>query len=408
MSAPWLHIIGVSEAGIAELSASNRALISTAKTVFAAKRFLSQIGKKETQAHVKWQAPFVTMTNKIIAERGTPTVILASGDPNWYGIGATLSRHLAPTDFQVYPALSSFQLAAAELNWPLQNIQTISLHGRSVNALNMSLFPGARILALTSNSAALTEICELLERRKYGHSNLNVLENLGGSKQVSHTFLACQFDQQNIGELYVLAIDCVADLDTPLLPLVPGLPDETYDHDGLLTKRHVRAISVSSLAPYPGALLWDIGAGSGSIGIEWMRAAKGALAICFEKQALRCEALQTNANNLGVPQLQIVMGDALENLADKPSPDAIFLGGNVADDDLFEACWAALKPGGKLVANAVTIQSIIALTKRQKTIGGDLFSIAISQNQPLGKSDIMQPKLPVTQWTVAKPTEGAS
>lgn len=231
---------------------------------------------------------------------------------------------------------------------------------------------------------------------------LTVLENLGGEDERITQFTADEADAQNVGDFYTLAIDCVADNGAPLLPAMPGLPDSAFISDGQLTKREVRAATLAKLAPYPGALLWDVGAGSGSVAIEWMRAADRAEAICFERDARRIEMIEKNRMALGTPSLEIVSGSALENLADQPAPDAIFLGGGVADQPLFERCWQALKPGGRLVANAVTIASEQALYQRQETYGGELVRIAISVLGEIGPQRAMTPRRTVTQWLAIK------
>lgn len=399
----WLNIIGVSEAGIDTLPANLRAIISQADVVFGAPRFLSQLGKIQNQTHHIWQSPFVKMIDKIVEHHAINTVVLASGDPNWFGIGSTLSRRLAADEFVLHPVPSSFQLTAAHMHWPMQEITTISLHGRSVENLHKAIFPGARILALTSNSQTIIDVASLLNQREFSNSKLCVLENLGSEQEKIISLNTHDVATQKIGELYVLAIECIADTRAKVQSLTPGLANDLFEHDGQLTKRHVRAITLSSLSPYPGALLWDIGAGSGSVGIEWMRAAPNAKTICFEKSQQRCGSIAQNKDKLGVPELQISQGSALDNLGQHPAPDAIFIGGNVADKKQFGACWQALKPGGRMVTNAVTLQGMSAVYHRQKLYGGELCSIAISEIEQLGASTIMQPKLPVIQWSITKP-----
>jgi precorrin-6Y C5,15-methyltransferase (decarboxylating) len=352
---------------------------------------------------VEWVAPTLeAMLAQILAQRGKPTVVLASGDPMWFGIGATLAKHLALDEFRVSPRPSSFQLAAARLRWPLQHVTTLSIHGRPVELLHPHITPGNRILALTSDATTAPHVAKLLVERGYGRSVLTVLENLGGETEVVASAEALGF-QLEIGDLYVLAIDCAADPGAPLLVPVPGLPDDVFVSDGQLTKREVRAATLGKLMPYPGALLWDVGAGCGSIGIEWMRAARDARAIAFEREGERLQMIAVNADRLGVPGLQIENGDAPDSLLGMPAPDAIFLGGDVDNETLFHACWTALRRGGRLVANAVTLEAEQALYARQAGLGGELCRIEVSVLDRLGDHRALRPRMAVTQWAVTKP-----
>ena len=423
----WLDIIGVTEAGLGALPEHLKSLVSKAKTVLGPARLVDQIPPRPDQTKQVWKSGYEAMTKQVIALRpkdsdeksmaGTigaeksakklnnqRTVIFATGDPNWFGIGTTLARHLEPEEFALHPALSGFQLAAAKMHWPLQGVTTISLHGRAVENLHPHILPQNRILALTSNSKTLAEVAHLLVARGYGQSAVTVLENLGGSDERQLSFSPKEAERQNIGDFYTLAIDCVANPAAPLLPTIPGLPDDAFLNDGQLSKRQVRAATLAALAPFPGALLWDVGAGSGSIGIEWMRAARNASAICFERKEIRAKNIKQNAKNLGVPDLKVISGSAPASLDEKPTPDAIFIGGAVADDAVFEACWKALRPGGHLAANAVTLAGQAALLARYEELGGELCEIAISTLTTIGKHSLLKPRLPVTQWAIRKPT----
>ncbi len=402
MSKIWLKIIGLSEGGIDELSPKIRAQLASAEYLLGSKRLLEKLPEIKGQKLIEWQKPFAKMQQQILALRGKPTIIVATGDANWFGISSSLSSFLSPNEYISYPALSSFQLASAKMHWALQNIDCISLHGRKVENLHKYLAPKNRILALTSNTKTLIEVANLLEERGYQNSNLSVLENLGAESERIISFEANQASQQKIADFYLLAIDCVADKNAPLLPLVAGLPDESFIHDGQLTKREVRASTLAKLAPYPNALLWDIGAGSGSIGIEFMRLARGAKSICFEKDKTRLSNIEKNALALGVPSLEIIAGDALDNLKNKPAPDAIFIGGDVANDELFQSCYKALKIGGRLVANAVTLEGEQALFERHEKLGGELVRIEISHVKSAGRYRLFEPKRPVTQYLLIK------
>ena len=342
------------------------------------------------------------MIAQITELRGTPTVLLASGDPLWFGMGATLTRHFAPGELRIVPHASSFQYAAAHLRWPLQHVTTLSLHARPAELIHPHITPGNRILALTTDAATAPHVARLLTERGYGRSLLTVLENLGSHAERVASAQARAFDL-GTGDFYVLAIDCAADPGAVLLPPVPGLPDDAFVNDGQLTKREIRAITLGKLAPHPGALLWDVGAGCGSVGIEWMRAARDASAIAFEREGERLQMIAVNAASLGTPTLRIENGDAPDSLIGMPMPDAIFLGGAVANETLFHLCWSALRASGRLVANAVTLEGEQALYARHARLGGELVRLDVAALDAIGSHRALRARLPVTQWSVVKP-----
>ncbi len=443
----WLHIIGVGEHGLRDLPASIKLLLTYAETVLGPSRFLVDIepinrpgasgdlfnpelvskrsfeavaralagevvdfpptaSYSDTRNLIEWEAPLESMIEQVLKLRDTPTVILASGDPMWFGIGATLARYLLPSDYAVYPHPSAFQLAASRLRWPLQSVAAISLHGRPVETLHPHLVPGNRILALTADHSTVDLVIELLVDRGYGHSRITTLENLGGPEERITSDEAADFNSGTVENFYVLAIDCVPDFTAPLLPPVPGLPDEAFVNDGQLTKREVRAATLAKLAPFVGGLLWDVGAGSGAIGIEWMRAARDAKAIAFEREGERLQMIALNAAALGVPGLEIVSGVAPLSFTRTAPPDAVFLGGGLTNDDLFDACWNALKPGGRFVANAVTVEGEQALFSRHAQLGGELTRIEVSVLDRVGPHRAFRPRMAVTQWSVTKALHG--
>lgn len=401
MSGRWLDVIGVGEDGPAALGAAERDLLAAADVVVGPPRQLERLESGDG-AHLPWQAPLTAMLDQIVGLRGRRTVILATGDPSWFGIGATLTRHLGPEEFAIHPAPSAFQLAAARLHWPVQNVATISLHGRSVSGLHPHILPGNRVLALTGDRHTLRAAADLLVARGYGQSVMSVLERMGGADERVSATTASELDENAFGDFHTLAIDCVAGPEAVLVPAVPGLPDDVFASDGQLTKRDVRATTVSKLAPFPGALLWDVGAGCGSVAIEFMRAARDARAMCFERAGERLQMIALNKEALGVPALEIVPGGAPESLADQPVPDAVFLGGGVGNDRLFEACWGALRPGGRLVANAVTLEGEAALFERHARFGGDLARLDVSVLDAVGGYRAFRPRMTVTQWWVSK------
>lgn len=388
---PWLTIIGFGEG-------DPMPPIPPCDVIVGPQRAIDRLGQGIPWRSMKLDA----MLAQIGELRGTPTVLLASGDPLWFGMGATLTRHLAPGEVRLIPHASSFQYAASRLRWPMQHLATLSLHARPAELVHPHITPGNRILALTTDAATALHVARLLVDRGYGRSLLTVLENLGGPDEHVASTEARAFDLAT-GDFYVLAIDCVADPGAALLSTVPGLPDEAFVNDGQLTKREIRAVTVSRLAPYPGALLWDVGAGCGSIGIEWLRAARDASAIAFEREGERLQMIAVNAANLGTPTLRIENGDAPDSLVGMPVPDAVFLGGAVANETLFHACWTALRPGGRLVANAVTLEGEQALYARHARLGGELLRLDIAALDSVGSHRALRPRLPVTQWSVTRP-----
>jgi precorrin-6Y C5,15-methyltransferase (decarboxylating) len=412
---PWLTIVGIGEGGVMALPGSAQALIAGSAVVLGPERLLAGLppsgtlplvgnaGEGESQKRIAWTSPLSAMLDQVRSLRGTGTVILATGDPMWFGIGATLANHLPPDEFTVIPHPAAFQLAAARLRWPLQHVATLSLHGRAVEAIHPHLLPGNRILALTSDRTTCAAVAQILVARGYGESQLTVLEHLGGAAERITTTTSAAFDATAIGDFHTLAVDCVAGPGAALLPPVSGLPDEAFISDGQLTKREVRAATLARLAPYPGALLWDVGAGCGSVAIEWLRAARDANAIAFERDPARRDMIARNALAFGTPTLAVVPGDAPASLAGQSPPDAIFLGGDVGNRALFDACWSALRPGGRLVANAVTVDGEQELYARHAGLGGELVRIDVSVLDRIGDHRVLRPRMAVTQWAVTKP-----
>lgn len=397
---PWLHIIGFGEGEMPTIPAGAHTIIGPQRAI---DRLSAKQGGGGGPRLVAWASlKLPDMIAEITALRGTPTILLASGDPLWFGIGATLSRHLSREEYRVTPHASSFQYAAARMHWPLQHVVTLSAHARPAEVIHPHIAPGNRILALTTDATTAPHVAKLLTERGYGRSRLTVLEHLGGTAETITTAEARAFNAA-IGEFYVLAIECIADPGAPLFSAIPGLPDDAFLSDGQLTKREVRAATLARLAPYPGALLWDVGAGCGSIGIEWMRAARDAQAIAFEREGERLQMIAVNAGSLGVPHLRIENGAAPDSLIGMPTPDAIFLGGGISDETLFHACWTALRSGGRFVANAVTLDGEAALFARHARLGGELVRIDIATLDTIGNHRAFRPRMPVTQWAATKP-----
>lgn len=397
----WLTLVGIGEDGYAGLGDGARQALAAAQCIVGSARQLGLLPAELAGQRELWPSPF--SLEPVLARRGTPTCVLASGDPLFYGVGASLARQLPADELQVFSAPSSVSLAAARLGWPLQEVTVLSLVARPLAALQAQLFPGARLLLLSNDGDSPAAVADLLRERGFGPSRLTVFEHLGGASERRIDGLASTWSLPRAADLNLLAVECLADADARMLPLTPGLTDALYQHDGQLTKRDVRAITLARLAPQPGELLWDVGAGCGSIGIEWMRAHSRCRAIAIEADSGRQAHIQHNRDALGVPGLQLVAGHAPAALVGLAAPDAIFIGGGVTVPGVLEQCWTSLKPGGRLVANAVTLQSEAALVAWREQVGGELTRINVSQAQPLGGFDTWRSALPITVLDVRKP-----
>jgi precorrin-6Y C5,15-methyltransferase (decarboxylating) len=393
MAEPWLFVVGIGEDGYEGLSSPARTVIGRAEALFGGERQLAlvPVGNEE---RIPWKG--VEATLSAIAERkGKKLVILASGDPMWFGIGATLANHFSPKEMRILSHLGSFSLAAARLGWPLQEVTTLTAHGRSLEAISLHFAPGVRLLILSHDKKTPGLLRQLLNARGYGPSRIIVLERLGGPQE------RMTDERGVIADLNLIAVECHGEENLVPLSRSPGLPDEAYYHDGQITKHEIRAVTLSALAPWPGALLWDIGAGSGSIAIEWMRA--GGRAIAYERNTERAGCISANAARLGVPSLAVVHGEAPDCFtAPCEAPDAVFVGGGVSDQGVLETVWAALKPGGRLVVNAVTSEGESALLAFHEKHGGDLSRLAISRLAPMGTHNAWKSLAPVTQYVGRK------
>jgi precorrin-6B C5,15-methyltransferase / cobalt-precorrin-6B C5,C15-methyltransferase len=396
---PSVTVVGIGADGWDGLPARSQAAISAARAVVGGTRQLDLLPDTVPGQRLPLPSPLRPGLASLLEEHAdSGVVMLASGDPMFYGIGSTLVRLLGADHVAVLPHASSMSLAAARLGWPLDDVEVVSTVGRPVELLYPALQPGRRVLVLGSAVTAGADIRALLSERGFGASQVSVLADLGGPDESVHPA-----DDRAHGRLVIVAIDCVADADAVLLPRTPGLPDEAFDQDGQITKHEIRAVALAALAPVPGQLLWDVGAGSGSIGIEWMRVHPASRAIAIEPRDDRRDRIVRNAAALGVPDLQIVAGAAPGALAGLPAPDAVFVGGGVTAAGVVQVCWDALSPGGRLVANAVTIEAEQALVDWQRRLGGTLTRIAIERAADLGSFTTWRPALPVVQWAVRKP-----
>jgi precorrin-6B C5,15-methyltransferase / cobalt-precorrin-6B C5,C15-methyltransferase len=403
----WLSIVGIGEDGVDGLSPTARTLVSGAEIVFGGKRHLALALSLIRGAARPWPSPFERAVEEVLAQRGRQICVLASGDPFVYGVGSVLARHVAPAETVVVPAPSAFSLAAARLNWALPETSLISLHARALDLVRPHLQPGARVLALTSDGAAPAALARLLAANGFGATRFTVLEALGGARERVRATTAGAFDLGTVDDLNIVALEAVAAPGARIIARAAGLDDDLFEHDGQLTKREVRAVTLSSLAPRRGELLWDIGAGAGSVAIEWMLADPTMRAIAIEARNDRADRIRRNAAALGVPGLEVIEGAAPAVLEGLPQPAAIFIGGGASDLAVLDAATTALRSGGRLVVNAVTLETESALVARHATLGGTLTRIAIARADAIGGKvggkTAWRPALPVTQWVWIKP-----
>lgn len=401
----WLTIVGIGEDGLSGLGESARAAVSSAEFVFGGARHLELAGAAISGEPRSWLTPFSESIDAILSLKGCKVCVLASGDPFHFGVGATLSRYVDSGQMQVFPHPSSFSLAAAKLGWPLQDIVTLSLHGRPLDLIRPHLHPGARILALTSDEHGPLDLARLLSEAGFGISIVTVLEALGGPNEKIRSAVAMNFDLAGIDPLNICAISVVALPQARVLPFTSGLDDGLFEHDGQITKREVRALTLSALAPRRGEVLWDIGAGSGSIAIEWMLADPSLRAVAIEIDPDRAARISRNSAHFGVPDLQIVTGQAPGALVNLPSPHAVFIGGGGSDLGVIESAIAALRPGGRLVANAVTLEFEAVLLAQHARRGGSLTRIVVTRADAVGSMAGWRPAMPITQWVWVKNQE---
>ncbi|WP_250515274.1 precorrin-6y C5,15-methyltransferase (decarboxylating) subunit CbiE [Caballeronia sp. INDeC2] len=400
----WLTVVGIGEDGWHGLSRVARRALLDAQSIHGGERHLALLPSRIAASRVPWPKPF--SLDAVLAARGdgkTRICVLASGDPMCFGVGATLAREVADGEMRVIPAPSSLSLAAARLRWALQDAVCVSLVGRPVASLLARLHRGVRLLVLSADGATPAAVAALLTAHGFGASRMTVFEHLGGDQERRIDERADDWRETLVAALNLVAIECRTHAGHAGPPLTPGLPDDAYRHDGQLTKRDVRAVTLARLAPQPGELLWDVGAGCGSIGIEWMRAHGACRAIAIETNESRQRLIEHNRDALGVPALQLVKGEAPAALDGLPAPDAVFIGGGLTVPGVLDACWARLRQGGRLVANAVTLQSEAALVEWRARHGGELTRIGVAQAEPLGSFDTWRQALPITLLHASKP-----
>ncbi len=425
-SEKWLRVIGIGEDGWEDLGADAKLLLYESQVVLGGERHLKMLPDDWKGKRISWTSPMRESVEKILSFRpdrfnnvksGVPrkkqkervtVTVLASGDPLCYGVATKLLRHLPIDEVLIKPALSTFSLICSRVGWSLPDIETLTLHGRPLEMLHPFVQPGAKLGVLSKDSTTPQKTAELLANRGFGRSEITVLEHLGGSKEKKFSGKADSWEHGGGADLNAMAIECIPDSRADVIPRIPGLPDEAFIHDGQLTKCETRAVVLSKLMPIVDQVLWDVGAGCGSVAIEWMRSHPRCMAVAIEKSKTRLKMIEQNAINLGVPLLKIVPGTLPDVLGNLTLPDAIFIGGGLSNfkqkdsSSLLDLCWKLLKPGGRLVAHAVTFETEQQLFSWHKKNGGDLTRLSISRADSIGKFNGWNPLRPVTQYSVTK------
>ena len=400
----WLDVIGVGEEGLTGLSSSAVETLEAAEVIIGGRRYHG-IASEFSAETIYWPSPFSRMVETVNRYRGRKVALLVTGDPLWYSAGAIIARKLKRSEVRFHPQVSAFQLACARMGWSLADIETLTVHGRPIETVVPWFRPGTRMAVLTTDRTTPGQIAELLRDRGFGPSVLTVLAELGGRKESRVEGLAgvwaVERPDELIADFHTLCIACKADEGATVRSRNPGLPDSVFESDGNHTKSEVRALTLCALSPSRGELLWDVGTGCGTVAIEWARAARDAEAIGVDADPARLEFARRNAICLGAPRLRLVNGRAPDVLRDLPCPNAIFIGGGLSEH-LAAVAIDRVAKFGRIVANAVTLESEELLAKLQAEHGGDLVRIAVSRAERLGNRRGWRPLMPVTQWKFVK------
>ncbi|MEI8412471.1 MULTISPECIES: precorrin-6y C5,15-methyltransferase (decarboxylating) subunit CbiE [unclassified Kribbella] len=392
-----VSVVGIGADGWEGLSPAARTAVESAEVLLGSTRQLALVPTDQAE-RIAWPSPLSEALPGLLNEhRGRRVCVLASGDPTFHGIGTTLTRLLGADAVRVIPHPSSVSLACARLGWPQDQVQVVSLVGNPVELVHPHVQPGRRLLVLSWGAHTPAEVAGLLVARGYGSSSVTVLEQLGGPSERVRTASAAEWSGE-VDALNVIGVLCEG---APVLSTVPGLPDDAYENDGQLTKREVRAVTLSRLAPVPGQLLWDVGGGAGSIAIEWSRHHPTCRAVAIERDPDRAKRLERNASALGA-SVNVVLGKAPDALDGLETPDAVFIGGGATAAGMVEACWNALAPGGRLVLNGVTLETEALIARWYGELGGDLIRLDVQRASAVGTMTGWRPAMPVTIWSVTK------
>jgi precorrin-6Y C5,15-methyltransferase (decarboxylating) len=393
-----LTIVGLGEDGLDGVPVASRQAIEAAEIIMGAARHIALLPEVAAQ-RVTWPVPFADGIAQLLSYRGKRVVMLASGDPFWYGAGTSIAKHLTRGEWVAHPVASTFSLAASRLGWALQETQCMGLHAAPLTRLRPHLHGGARMILTLRDGAAVSELAEYLRSVGFGGSTLSVLEALGGPRERRHDVSVAEALKG--GFSHPLVVGVTVEGAGGVIPLASGRPDDLFDNDGQITKRPVRALTLSALAPRPHEHLWDIGGGSGSIGIEWLWAHPSLRASAVEINAERADRIRENAAQLGADRLQVITGAAPAVLGQLEAPDAVFIGGGISEEMLDEV-WARMPAGARLVANAVTLEAEVLLALWHADKGGQLLRIELAESKPLGRKRGWKSSYPIVQWSVVK------
>jgi precorrin-6B C5,15-methyltransferase / cobalt-precorrin-6B C5,C15-methyltransferase len=397
-----IEVIGIGAGGWESLAEPERHLVQEAQLVLGGQRLLDLLPQLPGQARVTWPSNLRAALPQLVRGHDDKrVVVVASGDPLLYGVGSTLIELFGVESVRIHPALSSVSLAAARMGWPVGSYDVVRIRTPEADEIRRYLAPGRRLVILSRDGSTPGIVGRLLREAGFGHSTLTVLAELGSPGEA-------RWDDSwptDLPALHVLCVTCRPDRLSSAWSIAPGLTDDTFDHDGQLTKQDVRASALAHLRPVPGQLLWDVGAGAGSIGIEWARTHPSCRTVAVERDLARAKRIRLNAARLGVGDLEVVEGEAPGVLCGLPAPDAVFVGGG-ASTELIDFSWIALAPGGRLVAHAVTLQTETVLVDAWRRLGGQLTRMSVETMQPIGSYDGWRPSRPVVQWAAQKALAG--
>lgn len=401
-----IDVVGIGAAGWESLGKHERHLVTAAARVFGSERQLDLLPGVAGQLRLTWPRPLRPALHELLGDHDEiATVALASGDPLLAGLGSTLIEVFGASTVRVHPAVSSVVLARARLGWPAETAEVIRLVDPGAGALRRQLSPGRRLVVLSRDATTPAAVAAVLCEAGFGASNLSVLSDLGSGQETRLDARADTWPDAVVAALNVVCVTCVPVRVSPLWSHGPGLPDDAYEHDGQLTRRDVRASAVAHLSPVAGQLLWDVGAGAGSVGIEWLRSHPTCRAIAVEEDATRAERIASNAARLGVPDLEVVQGSAPAALRGLVRPDAVFVGGG-ASLQVIELAWRALTGGGRLVVHAVTLETEGLVVNAWRAHGGELTRIGVEHLEPIGSYVGWRPSRAIVQWSAQKPISG--
>jgi precorrin-6Y C5,15-methyltransferase (decarboxylating) len=395
-------VVGVGADGWEGLARATREVVLSADVLLGGRRHL-QLVPGSSAVRESWPSPLLPSLPGLLEKYdGRRVVVLASGDPLVSGIATEIVALLGPSQVEVHPAPSSVSLARARVGWSAESSDVVTLVGRDPDTLRRYLSPGRRLLVLSSDGSTPVLVAATLVQEGYGDSRLTVLGDLGAAAESRTEGVASTWRVAAAPALNIVCVEVLAGPATRVLATVPGLPDDAFEHDGQITKRDLRAIALSRLAPTPGELLWDVGAGAGSVSVEWMRTDPRCRAVAVEADAERAERIGRNAHRLGVPGLDVRHGPAPGALTDLPAPDAVFVGGAATEPGVLDVCWDRLRPGGRLVAHAVTRETEAVLTAWHDELGGELTRVSVEHAEPLGSFTGWRPARAIVQLAVRR------